>query len=119
MTGTEAPIAIPRIIGSVTSKVSSPVLDSAWRIPTAALALCRIAVKAAPRRIPSRGLLKLVRKEINPGSSRRPETAPLMVFIGCLLSPVNGYFRYAFPMVLCVPLLFVQTMLPQEEKNEN
>lgn len=42
-------------------------------------------------------------------------TAPVMVFIGCLLSPVNGYFRYAFPMVLCVPLLFVYAMLPQDK----
>ncbi len=29
----------------------------------------------------------------------------LFVFIGDCLSPVNGYFRYAFPMILCVPVI--------------
>lgn len=30
----------------------------------------------------------------------------LFVLIGCFASPVNGYFRYALPMVFCVPFLF-------------
>ncbi len=29
----------------------------------------------------------------------------LMVLIGCLLSPVNGYYRYAFPMIASVPIV--------------
>ena len=29
----------------------------------------------------------------------------LFVFIGDCLSPVNGYFRYAFPMIMCVPVI--------------
>ncbi len=31
----------------------------------------------------------------------------LMVFIGCLLSPVNGYYRYAFPFILSLPPVFL------------
>lgn len=30
---------------------------------------------------------------------------PLAVLLGCIASPVNGYFRYAFPIVLSVPVL--------------
>ena len=69
-TVTEAPMAIPRIIGTVCSMVSSPVLLIACRIPTEALALCRIAVNTIPIRIPRSGLLKLVRKERKPGPAR-------------------------------------------------
>ncbi|MCF2555210.1 DUF6020 family protein [Faecalicatena contorta] len=29
----------------------------------------------------------------------------LFVFIGDCCSPVNGYFRYAFPMIVCVPVI--------------
>ena len=66
-TGTEAPIAMPRITGSAILKVISPVLESACRIPTDADALCRIAVKTIPIRMPRNGLVKLVRNEIKPG----------------------------------------------------
>lgn len=42
----------------------------------------------------------------------------IMVLIGCLLSPVNGYYRYAFPMILSVPILFVYVLqLADEEKD--
>lgn len=37
--------------------------------------------------------------------------APIvMVFIGCCLSPVNGCYRYAFPMILSTPILFVLSL---------
>ena len=29
----------------------------------------------------------------------------LMVFVGCLLSPVNGYYRYAYSMILSIPVV--------------
>ena len=29
---------------------------------------------------------------------------PLIVFIGCCFSPVNGYYRYAYPMILVTPV---------------
>ena len=46
---------------------------------------------------------------------RRPRyllcTVPLwMVFLGCLLSPVNGYYRYAYPLVLSTPLLLTDAV---------
>ncbi|MBE5773044.1 MAG: hypothetical protein E7337_03825 [Clostridiales bacterium] len=31
--------------------------------------------------------------------------APLMVMVGCLFTPVNGYFRYAFPMIAAAPIM--------------
>ena len=42
--------------------------------------------------------------------------APVTVFVGCLFSPVNGYYRYAFPMILCVPLLLIYAMQLPEKK---
>jgi len=45
----------------------------------------------------------------------------LMVFVGCLLSPVNGYYRYAYPMIIGVPFLFVDmitTIAGKIRKNE-
>ena len=35
----------------------------------------------------------------------------LMVFIGCLLSPVNGYYRYAYAMIIGVPIAFTDLLL--------
>ena len=29
-----------------------------------------------------------------------------MVLVACMLSPVNGYYRYAYPMILSVPVMF-------------
>jgi len=31
----------------------------------------------------------------------------IMVFIGCLLSPVNGYYRYAYSMILSIPVVLI------------
>ena len=31
----------------------------------------------------------------------------LMVFAGCLLSPVNGYYRYAYSMILSIPIVLI------------
>lgn len=39
----------------------------------------------------------------------------LMIMIGCLFSPVNGYYRYAFSMILCTPILFVYIFLKKCE----
>ena len=35
----------------------------------------------------------------------------LMIFIGCLLSPVNGYYRYAYPMIIGIPVLFADLLV--------
>lgn len=31
----------------------------------------------------------------------------IMIFVGCLFSPINGYFRYAYSMIINIPILFV------------
>ncbi len=33
--------------------------------------------------------------------------APLIFLIGCCFSPVNGYYRYAVPVIVCTPVLFI------------
>lgn len=30
---------------------------------------------------------------------------PLVIFVGCIASPVNGYLRYAMPLLACMPVL--------------
>ena len=35
----------------------------------------------------------------------------MMVLIACLLSPVNGYFRYAYPLVLSTPVILTAVMM--------
>ena len=77
-TGTAAPMATPIMMGKAISKVMAPVMDRAWRMPTAAEALCRMLVKAMPTRIPSRGLENEVRMRMKDSLSRRGETAPDM-----------------------------------------
>ena len=57
----------------------APVMLSACRIPTAAEALCRIAVNTAPTRMPISGLEKLVISSMKPGLSFSGSTAPLIV----------------------------------------
>ena len=34
----------------------------------------------------------------------------IMIFLGCLFSPVNGYFRYAYSMIVNIPILFSYVM---------
>lgn len=34
----------------------------------------------------------------------------LLVLIACCFSPVNGYLRYAFPAIVCIPTLFILTV---------
>ena len=34
----------------------------------------------------------------------------MMVLCACLLSPVNGYFRYAYPMVLSLPVVLIPVL---------
>ena len=60
-------------------KLIAPVAESACRIPTAAEALCRTAVKAAPTTMPTSGWEKVVRRARNCGLSFSGETAPLIV----------------------------------------
>ena len=80
-TGAAAPIAMPRSKGSALSRVITPVTERAWRIPTAAEADCRSAVKRAPTRIPRRGLDKDEIIWMNFGESPSPLTAELIMFI--------------------------------------
>ena len=80
-TGTAAPMAMPMMMGRAISKVMAPVTASAWRIPTAALALWMTLVNSRPTRMPSRGLEKEVRASMNTWLSRRGETASLMALM--------------------------------------
>ena len=34
----------------------------------------------------------------------------IMIFFGCLFSPVNGYYRYAYSMIINIPILFSYVM---------
>ena len=77
-TGSEEPMAMPRIRGKAVSKLMAPVMERACRIPTAAEALCSTAVKAAPTRMPRIGLEKAVISWRKPGSLFRGATAPLI-----------------------------------------
>lgn len=38
----------------------------------------------------------------------------LMILIGCCFSPVNGYIRYAYPAIICIPILCLLTLFPQK-----
>ena len=78
-TGTAAPMAMPMTMGRAISKVMAPVTASAWRMPTAALALWMTLVNSRPTRIPSSGLEKEVSASINTWLSRRGETASLIM----------------------------------------
>ena len=66
-TGKAAPIVMPNSSGSAAPSESAPVTDSACRIPTAALADCSSAVKAAPTRMPRMGFDMLVIVLVNHG----------------------------------------------------
>ncbi len=66
-------------MGRAISKVMAPVTASAWRMPTAALALWMTLVSSRPTRIPSSGLEKEVSASINTWLSRRGETASLIM----------------------------------------
>lgn len=43
----------------------------------------------------------------------------IMVFLQCIISPVNGYFRYAFPMIITVPIICVLVMCVSLERRVN
>ena len=75
ITGTDAPIAMPMIIGSASLNWIIPVMESACSIPTAALALWMTAVNSMPARMPINGLEKLVIIFMNTALSRRGITA--------------------------------------------
>ena len=34
-----------------------------------------------------------------------------MIIIGCMLSPVDGYYRYAYPLILSIPVVFEALIL--------
>lgn len=41
-------------------------------------------------------------------------TPAVLVLIGCCFSPVNGYIRYAYPAIICIPILCLLTLFPQK-----
>lgn len=43
----------------------------------------------------------------------------LFVFIGDCFSPVNGYFRYAFPMIVCVPIICLGVIFAAKKQAGN
>ena len=69
------------MIGNAVANVNDPVTDNACRIPTAADALCKIAVNAIPSRIPANGLENIVSIFVNASLSFSGATAPLIVCI--------------------------------------
>ncbi|MCR5161127.1 MAG: DUF6020 family protein, partial [Lachnospiraceae bacterium] len=40
----------------------------------------------------------------------------LMVLIGCFLSPVNGYYRYAYSMIIGIPIVFADILVTIGQK---
>ena len=74
-TGTEAPMAMPMMMGTAASAVMAPVMDRACRMPTAAEALWSTAVKAAPTRMPRMGLSNRSSSSRNLALSFRGSTA--------------------------------------------
>lgn len=40
----------------------------------------------------------------------------LFVFIGSCCSPVNGYFRYAFPMIVCIPIVCTMVLFALKDE---
>ena len=99
ITGTDAPIPIPMMIGNAMSNSTAPVMARACRIPTAALALWITAVIRSPTRTPSMGFLKLMRSLMKFSSSLKGEMAA-----DIMLMP---YMRTAKPIM--IPPMFLRT----------
>ena len=111
-TGHAAPTPIPIVIGSAAAKVIDPVMDSAWRIPTEAEALCKTAVNTIPTRIPINGFVNMVRSLTKCGFSFRGETAPLMVCIPIIriakpsmMSPISEYGFFLINVRKIIPMI--------------
>ena len=43
----------------------------------------------------------------------------LMVFVACLFSPVNGYYRYAYAMIVCVPIVLADMLAEIRWQSKN
>lgn len=43
-----------------------------------------------------------------------PLIPAVLVLVGCCFSPVNGYFRYAYPAVVCIPFSCILTLFPPD-----
>lgn len=43
-----------------------------------------------------------------------PLVPAILILITCCFSPVNGYFRYAYPAIICIPILCSLTLFPQK-----
>ena len=76
-----------------------PFMDNACRIPTDADALCRIAVKTIPIRIPTNGFENMVSTPVNDGLSLSGDTAVLMVCIPSI--------RIANPSIISPKCLYI------------
>ena len=42
----------------------------------------------------------------------------IFVLIGCVASPCNAYFRYAFPIVMCVPFFILMVFIEKQKFDE-
>ena len=57
-------------------------------------------------------------------SRKKPTTGwallllPMSVLIGCCFSPVNGYYRYAFPMIITTPVFSLIALYAEHENSE-
>ena len=98
-TGHAAPIPIPKLIGKAAANVNEPVIDSACKIPIAALALCKTAVNKIPTRIPMIGFENIVSILMNVSFVLKGETAPLICCIP-VIKIANP--SMIFPTFLCV-----------------
>lgn len=43
-----------------------------------------------------------------------PLVPAILILIGCCFSPVNGYIRYAYPAIICIPIFCTLTLFPHE-----
>lgn len=44
---------------------------------------------------------------------------PLSVFVSCIMSPVYAEMRYAYPAIICFPVIWAFTMVPKGNENTN
>ena len=105
-------MAIPIKIGTVILTVITPVLDKAWIIPQAALALWIIAVKTKPKPIPRIGFSKEVNRFKKAGSLLSPLTAPDICSMPTIkivnpnnISPIFFFLRFFEVIIIKIPMM--------------
>ena len=74
-------MAMPMMTGSATAKLITPVDASACKMPTAAEALCKMAVKIRPKRMPRMGCDSCTIRFRKNGLERSGATASLMALM--------------------------------------